>query len=73
MIITIKSIDYLLQHCCFFSPSSIEMPILIGMRELRAFFQRVNVKLSNAKLKELIQVRCKNVMIQGIEKVILVQ
>ena len=42
------------------------MPILIGMRELRAFFQRVNVKLSNAKLKELIQVRCKNVMIQGI-------
>ncbi|XP_074617747.1 1-phosphatidylinositol 4,5-bisphosphate phosphodiesterase gamma-1-like [Acropora palmata] len=37
-------------------PSSIEMPILIGMRELRAFFQRVNVKLSNAKLKELIQI-----------------
>ena len=66
MKITMKIIAHLLLHCCFFSPSSIEMPILIGMRELRAFFQRVNVKLGNAKLKELIQVRCKNVMIQGI-------
>ena len=35
---------------------SLEHPVSIGMKELRAFFQRANIKLSNARLKELIQV-----------------
>lgn len=34
----------------------VEQPLFIGMKELRAFFQRANVKLSNARLKELIQI-----------------
>ena len=45
---------YMLHHFVF---SPVEQPLFIGMKELRAFFQRANVKLSNARLKELIQVR----------------
>ncbi|XP_022794203.1 1-phosphatidylinositol 4,5-bisphosphate phosphodiesterase gamma-1-like isoform X3 [Stylophora pistillata] len=36
--------------------SSLEHPVSIGMKELRAFFQRANIKLNNARLKELIQI-----------------
>lgn len=35
--------------------NTIEQPVFVGMKELRAFFQRANVKLSNARLKELVQ------------------
>ena len=42
-------------HSCFPS-STADHPAFIGMKELRAFFQRANVKLSNARLKELVQV-----------------
>lgn len=36
--------------------STADHSVYIGMKDLRAFFQRANIKISNARLKELVQI-----------------